>query len=147
MINSIFTIGADGIDTNKIVEDIQNIVAQKKEKGLYTDAQVARAEQTNLSNLKDDEEFFEFYIDCLKEAISIDISDFNILERRRFFSGFFVTIKRIIWKLMKFYTYRLWSQQNRSNGLLLGAIEGIDNRYRNKIKILEQRITNLESKK
>lgn len=144
MKDPIFEIGAPGIDVSKIVQEIQASVAEKTEKGVYTDARVARAERTNLENLKDEENFLIFYLDCLRDAVFVDISDFEIFERRTRFSRLFIALKRLIWKLLKFYTYRLWSQQNQVNGLLLSAIESTESRYRDKIKELEQRIARLE---
>lgn len=146
MSSHIFEIGAEGIDTERIVEEIQSTVAEKMQQGHYTDARVARAERTNLSNLKDEEEFLSFYLECLRDTIFVDISDFDIVERRQRFSSLLVTLKRIIWKLLKFYTYRLWSQQNQVNGLLLSAVEGSDNRSRERITALEKRVAELEAK-
>lgn len=139
-----FKIGADGVDVNAIVEEIRKTVAAKTEQGLYTDPQITRAEKANLVNLKDDEKFAGSYLETLRDAIFVDISDFEILERRTKFTGLFVALKRLIWKLMKFYTYRLWSQQNEINGLLLSASETIHDRYRDKIAELEKRIEKLE---
>lgn len=144
MNDSIFEIGASGIDTARIVEEIRASVAEKMEKGFYTDDRVARAERTNLANLKDEEDFLSFYLDCLRDTVFVDINDFEIIERRSTFSGLFVAVKRCIWKVLKFYTYRLWSQQNQVNGLLLSAIEGTESRYRDKVRELEERINKLE---
>lgn len=145
MRESIFEIGAAGVDTAKIVDSIRETVTEKMRKGVYTDARVARAEKTNLENLRDEEEFHAFYLECLRDAVSVDISDFDILERRLCFSGFFVALKKTIWKLLKFYTYRLWSQQNLVNGLLLSAVEGTENGSRDRIQALEARIAKLEA--
>ena len=57
-----------------------------------------------------------------------------------------VAVKRGIWKILKFYTYRLWSQQNQVNGLLLSASEEIERKYRDRIKALEDRLAKLESR-
>jgi hypothetical protein len=145
MSDPLFEIGAPGIDVDKIVTDIRASVEQKKEQGLYTDARVARAERTNLANLKDQEDFLSFYLECLRDAALVDINDFEIYERRQRFGRLLVLLKRLIWKLLKFYTYRLWSQQNHVNGLLLSAIEGIDSSTKAKIKELEDRIEELEA--
>lgn len=139
-----FEIGAPGVDTAKIVEDIQAAVARKAQDGVYADARVARAERTNLVNLRGDKEFLEFYLKCLRESVFVDISDFRIHERRRCFAPLLVALKKVIWKLLKFYTYRLWSQQNQVNGLIVTAIEGLDEQYGARIKELEARIARLE---
>lgn len=146
MTESIFKIGAQGVDTAAIVEEIRASVARKTEQGLYSDPRIARAEKTNLGNLSD-REFEQYYMECLRDAVFVDINDFEIHERRRFFSGILVAVKRLIWKMLRFYTYRLWSQQNEVNAILLSANEAADNRYREKIEELETRIARLEGKK
>jgi len=141
----LFEIGASGVDTAAIVADIQAAVAEKMARGVYSDPRIALAERTNLMNVRDEERFLAFYLECLRDAVFVDISDFEIHERRRTFGGLFVGLKRLIWKLLKFYTYRLWSQQNQVNGLLLSAIEGIESKYRDKIKELEDKVAKLSS--
>jgi len=141
---SIFDIGAEGIDAARIVEEIKARVAEKRERGAYMDARVARAERTNLANIKDQENFLSFYLDCLSDAIFVDINDFEIYERRAKFSKLFVLLKRTIWNLLKFYTYRLWSQQNDINGLLLSAVSNTESRFTERIKKLEERVAELE---
>ncbi len=140
----IFTIGAEGIDTAKLVEEIRQAVAEKTAAGRYADARIARAERMNLVNLKNEEEFIDFYLAGLQDAIFVDINDFEIVERRARLGSLLVALKKTIWKLLKFYTYRLWSQQNLVNGLLLSALETTEHRHRTRIKDLEARIAGLE---
>ena len=142
---SMFQIGADGINVEKIVADIQASVAEKVKNGIYSDPRIARAERTNIANLKDDENFLAFYLECLRDAVAIDINDFDIRERRTFAAPL-IALKKVIWKLLKFYTYRMWSQQNQTNTLLLSAVETLETRYREKIKQLESRLATLEAK-
>ena len=144
MSESIFQIGADGVDTSSIVEGIQQTVARKTEEGFYSDKCVTRAERANLDSLRQDDKFLEYYLNCMRDAVFVNIGDFEILERRKALAPLLVSFKRLIWKLLKFYTYRLWSQQNEVNGLLLSATEAVDNRYREKIAELEARIAELE---
>ncbi|MBU0676487.1 MAG: hypothetical protein KJ626_00085 [Verrucomicrobia bacterium] len=146
MTESVFTITADGIDTAQIVADIQSRVAKKMEDGVYDDARIAKAEKTNLVNLRNEEQFLGFYLKCLRDAAYVDISDFEIRERRQGFGFLLVALKKVIWKLLKFYTYRLWSQQNQVNGLIVTAIDGVDEKYRGKIEDLEKRIGELEGR-
>ncbi len=146
MSEPIFEIGAPGVDTAKIVEEIQAAVAKKIADGVYADARIARAERSNLANLRNEEEFVQFYLKCLRDAVYVDISDFEIRERRAGLAPLLVALKKTIWKLLKFYTYRLWSQQNQVNGLLVTAVQGLDDKYTAKIKQLEDRIAKLEKK-
>ena len=144
MTQSIFEVGADGVDVGAIVEDIRAAVAKKTEEGLYADARIARAEKANLRNLKGGDSFMDLYLECLRDAVIVDINDFQIQERRALFGGAYVVLKHAIWKMLKFYTYRLWSQQNETNAMLLSATEAVDNKYREKMRELEARIAELE---
>ena len=146
MSESIFTIGAPGIDCDKIVAEIQASVVKKIEEGVYADARIARAERTNLANLQNEDEFLSFYLKCLRDVAFVDISDFEIRERRAAFAPLLIALKKVLWKLLKFYTYRLWSQQNQVNGLMVTAIEGLDEKYAGRLKQLENRVTELEKK-
>lgn len=139
-------IGAPGIDTEKLMAELEARVARKAEQGVYADARIARAERTNLLNLKNDEEFLGFFLKCLREAAFVDINDFEIRERRSAAAPLLVRLKKTIWKLLKFYTYRLWSQQNTVNGLLVTGVESLDDKYRDQIKQLEARVAELEKR-
>ena len=141
-----FEVGAPGVDAERLVREIQAEADRKMEQGVYADARIARAERTNLVHLRNEEQFLGFYLQCLRDAVFVDISDFEIRERRRYLAPLLVRLKKVIWGLLKFYTYRLWSQQNQVNGLLVTAIEGLDEKYAARIKALEARIAELEKK-
>ena len=139
-------IGADGIDVHAVEEEILAAVAAKRAAGVYDDDLVARAERNNLLALKDDETFMEQYLVCLRQIVPVDINDFEILERRSRFAPLSKALKKVIWKLLKFYTYRLWSQQNQTNNVLLAAIEIMDRRHKKEVADLKARIAELEGK-
>lgn len=144
MPDPVFQVGAEGVDVEKIMAEIEASVTAKMNAGVYRDAWVSRAERTNLVNLKDDDGFVRFYLECLRNSVFIDINDFEIQERRRA-GALLVVLKKLIWKLLKFYTYRLWSQQNQVNGMLVTAVEGVDQKYRNRLKGIERRLAALEA--
>ena len=145
MSDPIFEIGAKGLDVAKIMADIEASVASKMEAGVYRDARIAKAERANLALLKDDESFVRFYLECLRDGVLVDISDFEIRERRRA-GALLVVLKKVIWKLLKFYTYRLWSQQNQVNAMLVTAVEGVDRKYGNRLQDVERRLKTLEGR-
>lgn len=142
-----FEINAPKIDTSQIVADIQAEVSRKMEEGVYADARVATAERHNLANMSDSEELLKFYLNCLRETVQVDISDWEIRDRRGGAAGsLLVKFKTAMWKLLKFYTYRLWSQQNQVNGLLHTAVESSFKNYERRIVELEKRIEELEQR-
>jgi hypothetical protein len=143
MSDEVFQVGAPGVNVEALVAGIRATVARKTEQGLYGDLRVARAERTNLANLSAGD-FDAYYLETLRDAVFVDINDFDIQERRSFCPRLMIGFKRAIWKVLKFYTYRLWSQQNEINGLLLSATETTDRKYRDKIQELETRLARLE---
>ncbi len=147
MNDPVIEIGADGINAAKVMAEIRAVVDAKTAAGVYRDARIARAERGNLVNLKDDEAFLRYYLECLRNAVLVDINDFPIRERRRLGAGLLVIIKKTLWKLLKFYTYRLWSQQNQANSLLIAAVEGLEEKTRLRLRDLESRIAALEKEK
>ena len=140
----ILSIGAPSLDVDRLVADLQATADRKTKDGAYGDARVARAEKTNLVHLRGSDDFITFYLSCLRDAVFVDISDFEIHERRRFFGPLLIALKRTLWKLLKFYTYRLWSQQNQVNGLVITALEGMEEQSAARIAALERRIAELE---
>ncbi|HMP72021.1 MAG TPA: hypothetical protein PKE55_02050 [Kiritimatiellia bacterium] len=139
------TLHAPGIDAETVVREIHATVERKTAEGVYADARIARAERSNLANLRNNEDFLAYYLQSLRAAATVDINDFEIRERRARFAPLLIKFKRTLWNLLKFYTYRLWSQQNTINGLLVTGIEGLDESMTARIQKLEQRIADLEA--
>lgn len=141
----IFQIDTPGVDAARIVREVQESVEKKLQDGVYDDARIARSERLNLNNLRNQEQFLGFYLRCLRDAVFVNISDFEIHERRKGLAPLLVAFKKTIWNVLKFYTYRLWSQQNEVNGLLVTAIETLDEKYTAKLGELESQVTELKA--
>ncbi len=146
MSNKAVQIGADGVDSDAIVREAEAI-QQKREDGTYRASGLDGDPPVNPLEFRNDEAFLSSYLDSLRETAFVDIADFEIEEHRTRLSGLLIRLKRAIWALLRFYTYRLWSQQNQVNGSLLSAIEGIHESQQDKIQRLEARIEALESEK
>ena len=139
------TIGAEGIDVDALVRDVRDEVSRKRREGVYTDARIGRAERHNLIYMADSEELLRFYLSCLKDGVHVDINDFTIEDKRSGWKGrALVKMKTVIWKLLKFYTFRMWHQQNQINALLVTALESSYQQSEKKIAALEKRIAELE---
>jgi len=144
MAEHLFQIGADGVDAAAINAEIQSAVDSRAAMGAYADARIARAERLNLVHIPRDGASITHYLRSLRDAVEVDISDFEIRERRAGLAPVLVRLKKLIWGLLKFYTYRLWSQQNQVNSMLAAGLEGIDEQYSARIRRLEERISELE---
>lgn len=139
-----FEIGADGVDTEAVVRDIRRSVEDKLAGGVYSEEDILRAERSNFAALRGDKDLSEFYLDLLAESACVDINDFEINEKRTVLRVLLVPLKRLIWKLLRFYTFRLWSQQNEINALLLSAVEATEQKYDERIQSLEKTVARLQ---
>lgn len=140
----IVQLNAESVDAARIVAEIQETVRRKREAGAYADPRVARVEALNLAQPQSEDEFMELYLDALHAASLVDINDFPIEERRRWLAPLLVPLKRFIWKLLKFYTYRMWSQQNQVNSLLATGVEAVFQNHERKIAELQEKVRQLE---
>jgi len=141
------TLGAEGIDTAALVAEIRAEVERKRREGVYADARIGRAERHNLMYMADSGELLRFYLNCLRDNVNVDINDFKIEDRRTGVKGaLLVKMKRVIWTLLKFYTFRLWHQQNQINALTVSAIEANFQQYEKKIAALEARLAAVEGR-
>ena len=77
----------------------------------------------------------------MNKSWEIDINDFEIVNKGGIKGRIEVIVKKVIWKLMKFYTYRMFSQQREFNIQVVTALSGmldrinaIESRLDNKIK-------------
>ncbi len=146
MSESYIRIGADGLDVEDIVRQIRERADKRRNSGEFDMDAVARAERFNLSNVTDDDDFFNRYIDCLGVVFNVDINDFEIVEHRARFAPLLKKFKKGVWSVLKFYTYHLWSQQNQVNNLFHSAIKLISQRNDARVKKLQTRIDELEAR-
>ncbi len=133
-----FRIETAGVDVERVMTEIRRRVEAKRARGVY---QPLPAEE---AGPEPGGEYFDFYLKSLLLAAEIDISDFEIASKTRFFGQAAVWLKRIIWKLLKFYTFRLFSQQKDFNARVAVVLQGMDRRYSRKLAELEERIDALD---
>lgn len=144
--NPLFTLDPSLPNATEIVAGIQGKVLKNVREGGYDDARIARAERSNLATIESDDEYLRFYLRCLHNGAQVDITDFEISDQRSGIAGKgLVKLKTTIWKMLKFYTYRMWSQQNDINSYMASALETTFTRHEETIAKLEQRIADLEA--
>ncbi|MCX7818089.1 MAG: hypothetical protein N2652_02605 [Kiritimatiellae bacterium] len=137
-------IRAEGVDVASVVAELQRAVDARIAAGEFDDARVARAERLTLAQLPREGASVSHYLRGLRDAVEVDIGDFEIRERRARWAPLLVRLKRLIWTLLKFYTYRLWSQQNQINSALAAGLEGLDEQVAERLRRLEERVEKLE---
>jgi hypothetical protein len=140
-----FEIRADGVDVAAVMEEIRRTVEAKKAAGAYDDPRIARAERLNVDRLKDEDAFVDFYLESLHHIFLVDINDFPIRTHRGILGAPIVLLKKTIWKLLKFYTYRLFTQQNQINGQMVGAVDGLNRKVNRRLERIEERLERIEA--
>lgn len=133
-------IGADGVDVEKIMQDVKARVAEKKAAGVYDKYNLDGINFLEIKELKDDAQFLSHVINIMNKSWEIDISDFEIVNKGGASGKFQVILKKIIWKLLKFYTYRMFTQQREFNIQAVTALNGLNKR----LERLEARVEKLE---
>ena len=140
-------IGADGIDAAALVEKIRRRAAERVQNGEFDLNAVVRAERYNLETIKDNADFFLRYIEGLRALSEVRINDYDIVERRKsIVAPLLVRLKKGIWALLRFYTYHLWSQQNKTNLLYHAAISLVAERDAEQLSKLQARVDELEKR-
>lgn len=122
----IFQIGADGVDVAAIQREIEDRVARKKEAGVYDRYDLSRIAALDLSGVKSEADFLEYSLKVIQQTWDLDIGDFPIYSKGGILGTPSVFLKKAIWKLLKFYTYRLFSQQKEFNCQMVNAIVSLN---------------------
>jgi len=136
-----FQIGTSGVDVEAVMAEIRRRVEAKRARGVYNQYSLADAGyEHGTITLKHGDEYFDYYLKNLLLAAEIDISDFPIESKTPFFGQPAVWLKKIIWKLMKFYTFRLFSQQKDFNARVAVILQGMERVYSRRLAELEERL-------
>jgi len=114
-------IGADGCDTEKALRDIEEAAAGMSP----VDEALDTIRELDIKALKDNTEVLSRVIAHMRESAVIDIGDFEIVNTGGPFGRLEVLVKKTIWKLLRFYTYRMFSQQRAFNMQVVAVLEAM----------------------
>ncbi len=142
----IFKIGAEHIDVEKIMQEIQTRIEEKKKKGVYDQYDLSGISKIEFENIATEEEFLTYYTDILQRTCDINIADFPIMNEGGFLGHIEVFVKKIIWKLLKFYTYRLFTQQKEFNCQVTNAFLSLRKCMDIRFKEIHERLDYLTKK-
>jgi hypothetical protein len=79
-------------------------------------------------------------LQALRYSYAIDITDFAIPCKEGIRGLFELPLKKCIWKLLKFYTFRLFCQQREWNSQVQLALKYLELYYEPRIQKLEQEL-------
>ena len=141
-----FEIDTPGVDIQNIIARIQARVEEKRQAGVYDRYNLSAIKAIEMDNLKSDEAYLDYYLRTIWRAADIDLGDFPIPSKTPVFGKPVVVLKKIIWKLLKFYTFRLFSQQKDFNAKMVSIVEGLNRKMDRKTAVLEDKIENLRTR-
>lgn len=137
-----FTISADGIDVQKIMERIRERVEKKRAAGVYDKYNLDKVTRLEVAEAKSDEDFLRYYLKIIRKTYLLNIDDFEIPSKGGILGKPLVWLKKVIWNMLKFYTYRMFTQQREFNlqivHTLIALNRKIDKNHRELMQKLEQ---------
>jgi hypothetical protein len=136
----IVEIGAEGIDVEAIMKKIRASIEEKKKAGVYEKYDLSGIPRLEIENIATEEEFLNYYVEILQRTCDVHIGDFEIINEGGFFGRIEVVVKKIIWKLLKFYTYRLFSQQKEFNCQVTNAFISLRKYMDSRFKEIHKRL-------
>lgn len=139
------TIKSD-IDILSIYDEINKNISVRQEMGVYEHYDLSKMTHLYLQDVSGLDESYDLHLKTIKRSWAIDINDFEIPLRKKGVLGFFEkTIKKIIWKLLKFYTFRLFSQLREYNLQVSNAIQSMDKSFDQRLNKINSQINSFNN--
>lgn len=124
------------IDIDKIMEEVKRRVEEKRKLGVYDKYNLEGLAAKDITELETEKDFLNYYLELIQHTCDVNIGDFEIPSKGGIFGKPVAKLKRLIWIMLRFYTYRLFSQQKEFNFQLVNTIMSLNKR----IEELEKKI-------
>jgi hypothetical protein len=134
--DDVFSIELDNIDVQEIVRRVKQRVEEKRAGGVYDKYNLVGVTRLEVSLAKSEEDFLRYQLRAMRKSWEIDIGDFEIPSKGGILGRPAVWLKKIIWHLLKFYTFRLFMQQRAFNLQVVNTLQSLDA----KLEKLRQRL-------
>lgn len=121
-------ISSQNINVEDIMQEIKERVDKKKKEGVYDKYNLDQLVVKDAAELKTEKDFLNYYMELIQHTCDINIGDFEIPSKGGIFGAPLAKLKRLIWVMMRFYTYRLFSQQKEFNFQLVNTIMSLNKR-------------------
>jgi hypothetical protein len=123
-----FTIGGNGINAEIIMAEIQKRVAEKEKAGAYQRYNLNQLAAGDINQLRAESDFLKYYLELIQHTADIDIGDFQIPSKGGILGKPLAKLKRLVWIILRFYTYRLFAQQKEFNFQLVNTVTSLNKR-------------------
>ncbi len=133
--DDVFSINLDKIDVREIVHAVKERVEKKKAAGVYDKYNLVGITKLEVSQARSEEEFLRYHLRTLRKTWEIDIGDFEIPSKGGLLGRPAVWLKKAIWFLLKFYTFRMFTQQRDFNLQVVNTLQALNSKVE---KLAEQ---------
>jgi len=118
-------IGADGVDVAAVVEDVRRAVEEKRARGLYAERGLDKLPVLEIKELKDNSEVLRSVVSSMDKSAMLDIGDFLIVSKGGVLGRLEASVKKALWKMLRFYTYRMFTQQREFNLQVVAVLDAM----------------------
>ena len=137
------------INTPKIMDEIRRRVEVKREAGYYDRYNLTGITSLEVVEAKSEEDFLNYYLKVMQKSYELDIGNFEIPSKGGLLGKPAVWLKKAIWYLLKFYTYRMFTQQREFNLQVVNTLKCINrktDKHHSELRQELQKINSLSSK-
>jgi hypothetical protein len=121
-----FSVSVENLDVEEIVRAVKERVEKKKAAGVYDRYNLVGVTKLEVSQAKSEEDFLRYHLKALRKSWEIDIGDFEIPSKGGLLGRPAVWLKKAIWFLLKFYTFRLFTQQRDFNLQVVNTLQALN---------------------
>ena len=121
-----FQIQTDGVDVDEVMRLVRERVEKKRAAGVYDRYNLTGITKLEVAEAKSEEDFLRYSLKMLQRTHEIDIADFPIPNKGGPFGWLAVIVKKILWHLLKFYTWRMWTQQREFNAQVVNTLRALN---------------------
>lgn len=116
------------MNIDEIMQEVKRRVEEKRKAGVYDRYNLDGLATKDIEQLQTEKDFLNYYLELIQHTCDINIGDFEIPSKGGIFGKPIAKLKRFIWIILRFYTYRLWSQQKEFNFQLVNTIMSLNKR-------------------
>ncbi len=118
-----FGLTAQALDAEALVGRFRERVDEKRRSGSYEGYDLEGIAALDFEKELSEEDFLRYYLQVVERLSDVNYGDFEIVPKGGPFGRIEVLLKKTIWKLLRFYTYRLFSQQREFDCQVAEALQ------------------------
>ena len=118
-----YRITAPALDAEALVREVRERVRRKEDEGAYRDYDTEGVTALDYEKDLGEEDFLRYHLQVVERLSDVNYGDFDIVSKGGPFGRLEVLLKKTIWKLLRFYTYRLFSQQREFDCQVAEALQ------------------------